>query len=136
MPKTQLEMVTELITTVEKSLEDTIKEIEERDPSDPRVSYLNHEINRINERLNFLKDQRKDIVASGKTTYMFEFGSIDDIRQRFQNTQFNQYYIPDQLFTSISIRILEKVNTPSKKIKMLNNLVKVYEEFKAHDDDQ
>lgn len=91
MPKTKLEMVTELITAVEKSLEEAIKEIEEKDPSDPRVSYLNHDIDRITERLDFLKDQ---------------------------------------LFTSISMQILERENTPGKKIKMLNNLVKVYEEFK------
>ncbi|WP_268626936.1 hypothetical protein [Paenibacillus alvei] len=130
MPETQLEMVTRLITDLEKSLEETIKRIEECDPSDPTVSYLTREIDRINERLNFLKDHHRDIVASGKTIYMFAFGSLDDIRQRFQNTKFNTHYIPEQLFTSISLDILERENTPSKKIKMLNNLVKVYEEFK------
>lgn len=130
MPKTQLEMVSELITTLEISLEETIKEVEGRDISDPKASYLNHEIDRLKRRLDFLKDQRNDIVASGKTIYMYEFGSIEDIRQRFENTQFNEHYIPEQSFTMISLNILKRETTPSKKIKMMNNLTKVYEEFK------
>ncbi|KFM93104.1 hypothetical protein [Paenibacillus macerans] len=130
MARTQLEMVTELIKDLEKSIEEDIRKIEESDPSSPMVSYLNSEVERMNERLDFLKKNQSDITASGKTIYMYEFGSLNDIRQDFQNAQFSTHYIPEQLFTVISMRILQRETTPSKKIKMLDNLIKVYEEFK------
>ncbi|MEK8217202.1 hypothetical protein [Paenibacillus sp. FSL L8-0463] len=131
MTKTQLENVTELITDLESSLKNRIHEINNVDPTSASVSYLKSEIDRMNGRLVFLKEMQRSIMESGKTIYMFEFGSLDDIRQSFQNGDFNIHYIPEQLFTSISKQILNREFTPSKKIKMLNNLVKVFEEFKS-----
>jgi len=131
MTKTQLENVVELITDLENSLKNRIHEINNVDPTSASVSYLKSEIDRMNNRLVFLKEMQRGIMESGKTIYMFEFGSLDDIRQSFKNKDFNVHYIPEQLFTSISKQILDRENTPYKKIKMLNNLVKVYEEFKS-----
>lgn len=65
--------------------------------------------------------------------YLFEFGSIDDIRQRFKNTEFTESYSPEHYFTFVAKWILERETTPSKKIKMLNNLVTAFEEFKLQD---
>lgn len=111
-------------------MENDMKEINSGNLSDPRVKYLVSEVNRMNNRLDFLKEQQKELVASGRPVYLFEFGSIDDIRQRFENAGFTESYTPEHYFTFIAKWILEKDTTPSKKIKMLNNLITVFEEFK------
>lgn len=44
MPKTQLELITELILSLEESLKNDMKEINSGNPSDPRVQYLVSEV--------------------------------------------------------------------------------------------
>lgn len=124
MVKTQLESITELISELEQSIANDTTVFNSCDPADPKAKYLKYEIGRMNERLEFLQETQRDIIASGKTRYLFELGTVEDIRQSFQDDDIK--WKADDTFIRYTQRILENEKTPAKKIKMMENLMKVY----------
>jgi len=130
-PKTELEYTDELISNIKEVISQIEKELNQCDAEDPRFDYLTSDLEGTNKQLAFMEGQRKNIVSSGIIKYQYAFGSVEDIRQDFENTKFTDHYPPERLFTFKAKWILEKADTtPSKKIKMLNNLVQVYEKYK------
>ncbi|RUT38715.1 hypothetical protein EJP82_26750 [Paenibacillus anaericanus] len=124
MVKTQLESITEIISKLELSISKDTAALNSCDPADPKVHLLKTEIDRMNQRLEFFQKEQQAIIASGKTIYMFEFGTDDHIRQSFQDDDVR--WKVDSTFIKYTQRILESDKTPAKKIKMMENLMKVY----------
>lgn len=129
MPKTQLESTTELISDLEERVSRLNEQINQCAPEDPQINYLNLELEKVNDRLEFMARQREEIISSGVTRYLHPFGSIEDIQQTFELTTFSDHYRAEDLFTQYTKWILDRDATPSGKIKMLNNLVQVYEQY-------
>ncbi|WP_163860358.1 hypothetical protein [Paenibacillus elgii] len=126
MPITVLEQLNGLVTDLTEHLNLTKDELIKCTPEEPKAKFLEKEVERLQERLDFLIKQRDEVQASGKTRYVYKFGTVEDFRQGFDGvTNF------DHMFVYYSKRILETNETPSKKVKYMENLMKVYEELKG-----
>lgn len=134
-PKTELEFTDELILLLEKRFNDVKDQLNQCVATDARFSDLNLDLERIKEQVDDMQDKRKSILSSGITKYVYEYGSREDVQQAFKYTDFSEYYLPEHLFALKTKWILEKENTPSKKIKMLNILLQVYEEYTSASED-
>ncbi|MCW3793908.1 hypothetical protein OM416_20145 [Paenibacillus sp. LS1] len=128
-PKTELEFTDELSFRLEERFKDVKDQLNQCVATDTRFSVLNLELERIKEQVDYMQDERKRILSSGITKYVYEYGSREDVLQAFKYTDFSEHYLPEHLFALKTKWILEKENTPSKKIKMLNILLQVYEEY-------
>ncbi|KZE78142.1 hypothetical protein AV654_19395 [Paenibacillus elgii] len=126
MPITVLDQLNGLVTDLTEHLNLTKNELVNCDPGDPKAKYLEKEVERLQERLDFLVGQRDEVQASGKTRYVYKFGTIEYFRQGFEDvTDINH------MFVYYTRRILEVNEAPSKKVKCMENLMKVYEELKG-----
>ncbi|MFS0557416.1 hypothetical protein [Brevibacillus sp. 179-C9.3 HS] len=123
MPITVLEQINGVISDITENLDKTKRELLNCDPADPKAKSLEQEVAFWQERLNFLLTQRDKVQASGKTRYVYPFGTMEYFRQEFDDVK----YI-EATFIYFTKRILEVTETPSKKVRYMENLMKVYNE--------
>lgn len=123
MAITVLEQVNELISNLTETLEQGKTELENCNPHNSK--YLKAHIEQMQERLDFLISQKKDLLASGKTRYVYSFGTVEYFRQDFDGLN------PDSMFILFCQGILDRETVPSKKVKYMENLMKAYREFKG-----
>lgn len=124
------------VNTLRTILEPLIKNLEEQlEEMQLKVSnqqgsqdYMKLELDRIKNRLVFLKGQWTDAEKEGSLDEpRYEQGSIEYYRQSLKKYKENL----DVITVQDTQNVLKKDNLkPSQKIKMLNNLMKVYNEFK------
>ncbi|MFX3643300.1 MAG: hypothetical protein ACE3L7_32410 [Candidatus Pristimantibacillus sp.] len=134
-PRTELEFTDDLILGLEERFNDVKEQLNQCVADSPRFSYLTLELENLKERVDFLRGERKKLLSSGTTKYVFEYGSREDVEQDFKYTDFSKHYLPEHLFAIKTKWILERDITPSKKVKMLNILVQVYEEYTSASND-
>lgn len=128
-PKSELEHADETISYLEDRLNSMNDQLNQYNDGDSRFSYLQMEIVETKELVELWKANRLKILASGITKYIYQYGSKEEVQQSFNYANFSQDFLPEHLFTIKTKMILEKEITPNKKVKMLENLVQVYEEF-------
>ncbi|MFC5402281.1 hypothetical protein [Cohnella soli] len=113
-----------------KGLEKDVEELQLRIDNHPDApTYMTEDLIRMKDRLIFLRGQWADAENKGNLDVpIYEQGSIEYYRQSLG--KYKEYL--DTITIQDTQRVLgdEKLK-PNQKIKMLNNLMKVYQEFKG-----
>lgn len=125
MVRTQLDQLNDLISDIK----DNLSKAKENLNSDRENKYLKEEVLRIQERLDWCINYRDQVISSGKTKYLYDFGTIDFFRQELEDVA-----NIDNMFVYYTELILNRGETPAKKIKYMKNLLKTYNELKDQKD--
>lgn len=123
MAITVIEQLNGFITDLMEALERKENELQNSDPQDVKVEYLQQEIPRLKDRLEFFISLRDEEQASGKIRYVYDFGSPEFFRQDFDGVKCLQ-----DKFISLTQRTLEAAVKPKEKVKYMENLMKAYNE--------
>ncbi|CAI8946021.1 DUF1492 domain-containing protein [Brevibacillus sp. IT-7CA2] len=127
MPITVLEQLNRLILDSTGTLDQTKDELLRCDPEDPKAKYLEKEVGRIQERIDFLIKTREEEQARGKIRYVYQFGTVEYFRQSFDDVIHLEH-----MFITLTRHILEVNESPSKKVRYMESLMKVYGEVSKH----
>lgn len=129
--ETLAEVYGKLISSLESDLHEYQVMLD--DPSCP--PYVMREVNRIMERLEFMRSQKRDIEKGdkerGRPTYHYKRGSFESYKQSFDDSNYKEH-----MFIIAARDIVGDQLAPKEKVKALENLIKAFDESQKKDGDR
>ncbi|MGG3471522.1 hypothetical protein ABES02_29160 [Neobacillus pocheonensis] len=126
--KTYRTMMEPLIKSLEMDVEEQLQRIANY-PEGEAPKYMTEDLERITERLVFIREQWADAEKRGSLDEpIYEQGSIEYYRHSFEKQRIERLDII--AIQDIQFVLENNDLKPNQKIKRLNNLMKVYKEFK------